>query len=113
MRENTIRQKIIIPFSLSILLLVITVHAGLHVIAAKDIAHDTEALLLDTSELLKRQLEQDAQLLHSLLTFIKVDTKLQKAWWVKDRQALFELGKYSLWPNLVQTQHIAFLFSQF
>lgn len=90
LKKESIRVILMIPLSLTILILLATSIIALHQLHNHHINLESQKSANQTSHLLKNQLKEDAELLKIIIKLIQNNVNLQNAWLARDRQSLFD-----------------------
>ncbi|MCK4752517.1 MAG: PAS domain-containing protein [Planctomycetes bacterium] len=86
--KGKIKRRILIPYSLAILLLLAAFVLGIHWLQDNHIHREVQSSLDEVENLFRDELQENAELLSALINFIEKDENLRHAWLAKDRDML-------------------------
>jgi len=90
---NRIKRRILIPLAIALLVLLGTTIAGFHQHDQYFLDKDINAQITRANELFQTELEEDAELMSALITFLKRDPCLQQRFLAADRDGLLRCAK--------------------
>ena len=98
---TNIKKYILLPVILVIVILLIALVVGITRLQYNNIHKQHAASLRETEKFFQMELDEETQLMDSLIDFLKRDKTLQDAWLAKNRKALLDHAAPS-WKRFTQ-----------
>lgn len=99
MRSDSIRARVLLPFTLALAILLIALILNVSHDQYDRLAEDVEMRLESVQSLFDKQIESEAEQLDAIISLLTQNTDLQAAWEAGDRNRLFQLS-YPLLSDL-------------
>ena len=109
MKTNKIKKRILIPLSLTLLILIIISIGGIFWLQHKNIQKTVIESAGSFQEMLNLQIDEDALTIYGLIEYLKSNKELEKSWLAKDRQKLLKIST-PIYRKLNQTYRITHLY---
>ncbi|OGR07266.1 MAG: hypothetical protein A2511_17070 [Deltaproteobacteria bacterium RIFOXYD12_FULL_50_9] len=90
MHNPSIKNKIIVPVCICLLIAIVVPIIGINMVVRKNISKNANEIFDTTQKMLTHHIEEDAAKIHVMLNYIAENPELQKSWLAQDRQRLYE-----------------------
>ncbi len=105
MNNTSIKNKVLLPIAITLLIAFAVVIIGINVVVRKDISNKAMAVTTTAQKLFSHQVEEDSGKIRLLLEQLAANSELQQSWLTQDRKRLHEQS-LSLFTKLQHSQHI-------
>lgn len=90
--SQNLRPYVLIPFGVGLALFLVVGILGFYKHTQGRLDEEIQSNLASVEQMLRRELDKDADLMSGLLDFLKADKRLQDAWLARDREELLRVA---------------------